>query len=189
MNLSFKTYTYLCAGLIVLIAGIYALGYFKGHSNGYDEANADWRTQLANASLDTSGATVPIEPPKPNVKYIPVVRIVKDTSALDSLRKLNMNQAELIEYLSAPQSFTVRDSIDKDLGDGLRFLLLGSHDITVYATTPAKIETKWDSLKVPIREITKVVIEPRSTWETVGIVAGSAIGGALIYQGIRSLQN
>ena len=193
MNLLAKWQTYtIIAGVVAAVLGA---TYLKGHSDGVDQTDNKWKAAIADAKDKVVKVDTIFLPQKPSEGTFSPQAIVdaayqkKVTAVIDEARNLAVaygTRADSLQAINTQLEARLELSLEPkmihlattELGD----LILkyypadSSANVYRYQPPPEKVVTVYQE---------KLVMEPRSDWETaahyvigvaVGIVAGYAIG-------------
>jgi hypothetical protein len=168
-------------GVLALILGA-TVGYFKGCYDGEEKTDTKWRTEIAAGAYkevrrDTIVQYVPIKPTTGNIGANPVPVTEAYQKAIDSLKSVIQNKDTLIFRLLSPKTATFETPA------------LGSLNVTYWPAVERFTYTHFpppEKIRTVTVEKEKIVLTPRSTWETIQkVVTGAVIGGTIAYVTLR----
>ena len=179
-----KTYAAIAGIALAIATGL----YFKGHSDGYNEADDQWKAAFAVATFKEVKRDTVYIPAKPesghfastpataDAAYQARVDRIVDTSAVaigryitvnDSLRQSNLQLKSRLQLAFAPRLIHLQTPA---IGDLILRYFPADDSANVYQYTPAprQVVTVYTE---------KLVLEPRSDLETAAYIAlGTGVG-------------
>jgi hypothetical protein len=185
---NWKTYALIGAAALAVLVGM----YFKGHSDGYDEADNQWRANIAAAKPTEVARDTAWLPSKPDSGSFAVQAFEKAQykkkiqAAVDEARAVTIAYAtkedslkaivsQLESRLTAALSSKLIRLSTPTLGDLVLeyYPVDESANVFYHNPPPAKVVTVY---------LEKPVVAPESSWTTIGrYTLGIAIGAVIGY--------